>query len=97
MTGNEYAFIHVSIIRMCNKTTAKACLFKQNLLCLDLLQKQWVKTIGNYCYSSLNISGIHKNVNIDKFLDDLYIYPIIERENYLNLHVLKFYSFVLDF
>ena len=28
------------------------------------------------------------------FSDDLYIYPIIEKESYLNLHVLKFDSFV---
>ena len=40
LTGNKCAFIHVSIIRMCNKTITKACLFQQNLLCLDLLQKQ---------------------------------------------------------
>ena len=64
LTGNKYAFIHVSIIRMCNKTTNKACLFQQNLLCLDLLQKQKMKTVGNFCYSSMNISGI-QNVNIE--------------------------------
>ena len=40
LTRNKYAFIHVSIIRMCKKTITKACLFQQNLLCWDLLQKQ---------------------------------------------------------
>ena len=42
LTGTKYTFIHVSIIRMCNKTATKARLFQQNLLCLDLLQN----TIG---------------------------------------------------
>ena len=60
LARNNFALIHVSMIRMCNKTTPKASLYQQNLLCLNLLQKQSAKTIGNYCFSSLNISGIRK-------------------------------------
>ena len=32
LTGNRFVLIHVSTIRMCNKTTTKACLFQQNLV-----------------------------------------------------------------
>ena len=61
LTGNRFVLIHVSMICMCNKTKTKACLFQQNLLCLELLQKQSAKTIGNYCFSSV----VYENVNIE--------------------------------
>ena len=32
-----------------------------------------------------------------KFSDDLRIYPITEKRNFLNLHVLKFDPSILDF
>ena len=33
----------------------------------------------------------------DKFSDDLHIYPITEKRNLLNLHVLNFDPSILDF
>ena len=36
LTGNKFALIHVSIIRICNKIKTEASLFQQYILCLDL-------------------------------------------------------------
>ena len=80
------------MIRMCNNTTTKASLF-QPVVLGSFAKKNASKRIGNYGFSSLNISGLRKC----KFSDDLYIYPIIEIKSWLNLHVLKFDCFVLDF
>ena len=43
------------------------------------------------------IRVIHLLTVKDKFSDDLHIYPITEKRNLLNLHVLKFYPSILDF
>ena len=40
LARNNFALIHVSMIRMCNKKTPKASLYQQNLLCLNLLPKK---------------------------------------------------------
>ena len=60
LTENKFALIHVSKIRMCNKVKTKASILQQYLLCLNVYQKIATKTIGNYVFSSLNISGVRK-------------------------------------
>ena len=60
LTENKFALIHVSMIRMCNKVNTKASIFQQYLLCLVVYQKNATKTIGNYVFSSLNISEVRK-------------------------------------
>ena len=60
MTRNKFALIHVSLMRMCNRMNTKASLFQQYLLCLILQQNAVAKTIENYVFSSLNISGVRK-------------------------------------
>ena len=52
--------VHVSMIRMCNKVKTKASILQQYLFCLVVYQKNATKTIGNYVFSSLNISGVRK-------------------------------------
>ena len=54
LTGNKFALINVSMIRMCNKIKIKASLFQKYLLRLVLRQKLAAKTLGNYVFSSLN-------------------------------------------
>ena len=48
------------MIRMCNKVKTKDSILQQYLLCLVVYQKFATKTIGNYVFSSLNISGVRK-------------------------------------
>ena len=60
LTGNKFALIHVSMIRMCNKLKTKASKLQQYLLCLIVYQIIETETIGNYVFSSLNISGVRK-------------------------------------
>ena len=60
LTENKFALIHASMIRMCNKVKTKASILQQYLLCLVVYQKIATKTIGNYVFSSLNISGVRK-------------------------------------
>ena len=60
LTGNNFALIHVSMTRMRNKIKTKASLFKQYLLCLVLYRKVAAKTIANYVFCSLKISGARK-------------------------------------
>ena len=60
LTKNKFALIHVSMISMCNKVKSKASILQQYLLCLVVYQKIATKTIGNYVFSSLNISGVRK-------------------------------------
>ena len=55
-----FALIHVSMICMCNKVKTKASILQQYLLCLVAYQNNATKTIGNYAFSSLNISGVRK-------------------------------------
>ena len=58
---NEFALIHVSMIRMCNKVKTKASiLYFNNISCAWLYTKKATKTIGNYVFSSPNISGVRK-------------------------------------
>ena len=57
---NKFALIHVALIRMCNKVKTKASILQQYLLCLVVYQRISIKTIGNYVFSSLNISGVRK-------------------------------------
>ena len=60
LTKNIFALIHVSMIRMCNKVKPKASILKQYLFCLAVNQKIATKTIENYVFRSLNISGVRK-------------------------------------
>ena len=61
-TGTKFALIHVSIIRLCNKIKSKASIFQQYFLCLVVKKTVATKTIGNYVFKSLNISGVRKCV-----------------------------------
>ena len=51
---NKFALIHVSMICMCNKVKTKA------IYCAWSIPKIATKTIRNYVFSSLNISGVKK-------------------------------------
>ena len=55
LTGNKFALIHVSMIRMCNKIKRKASLFQIYLLWLVLRQKLAAKTLGNHALENVNI------------------------------------------
>ena len=60
LTVNKFALIHVSMIRMCYKVKTEASILQQYLLCSVLYQKSATKTIENFVFSSLNISGVRK-------------------------------------
>ena len=63
LTGNKFALIHVSMIRMCNKIKIEASLFQKYLLWLVLRQNHAAETLGNHVFSSLNTLA-EENVNI---------------------------------
>ena len=60
LAKNKFALIDASMIRMCNKVKAIASILKQYLFCLVVYQKTATKTVGNYVFSSLYISGVRK-------------------------------------
>ena len=60
LTENKFALIDISMIRMCNKMKTKASKLQQYILWMVLWQKVAAKTIENYDFSSLNISGVRK-------------------------------------
>ena len=60
LTETKFALIHVSLICMCNKVKTKASILQQYLLCFVVYLKIATITIGNYFFSSLNISGVRK-------------------------------------
>ena len=48
------------MIRLFNKVKTKPSILHQYLLCLIVYQIIATKTIGNYVFNSLNISGVRK-------------------------------------
>ena len=78
LTGNKFALIDISMIRMCNKIKKiKASQLQQDLLWMVLWQKVAAKTIESFVFSSLNISGVRKCKYLGTYKHQSYLYHMI--------------------
>ena len=61
------------MIRLCNKVKTKASILQLYLLCLVVYQTIATKAIGNYVFSSLNISGVRKCKYLGRYKNQSYL------------------------